>query len=225
MPEEQPGGPYEHAPTTFTVSPRYPHSTTVTTISTYETLPADAERLALLDPRRAHPAARELPVAQLSSDIAAYLARPLPAVAPPPPNVPRLVVDPLRGAVGSFVVGESVLALSKILPPPLVDFPVLPGNLHDARAVGVADAAGSVVVTFRDANEVHSSSASITRPFSTTRGDVNGADGTTLAQFLARWPEHGEPQRSGGGTKVAVGEATFAFDASDRLVSVSIAAG
>jgi hypothetical protein len=225
MPEEQRGGPYAAPPTTWSVNARTPASLTVTTISTYETLPFDDANLRLLDAERAHPDAEVLPASDLPADVAARVDELSQPVAPTsPPTAPRLTVDPERGAIGSFRVGDTLLDLSRIVPPPLDQLPVLPGNLHDAAVAGKSDADGTLAVTFRDGTQKHSTSAYLDRPFETTRGDRS--DETTLAQFLARWPEHGAPAEGPGGkTAVAVAEATFTFSPDGRLVAVQLGEG
>jgi hypothetical protein len=227
MPKDQRGGPYAKPPAAWSVNARTPASLTVTTISTYETLPLDDANLRLLDERRAHPDAQERPGADLPADIAAHVDDVSHGVAPVRvPTVARLSVDPERGSIGSFRLGDTLLALSKVVPPPLDQLPVLPGNLHDAAVAGKSDAAGTLAVTFRDATQKHSTSAYLDRPFDTTRGDRSGPGGTTLAQFLARWPEHGAPiAATGGKTAVAVAKATFYFSADGRLVAVQIGEG
>jgi hypothetical protein len=225
MPEDQRGGPYAAPPTTWSVNARTPASLTVTTISTYETLPLDDANLRLLDEQRVHPDARTLSASDLPADLAARvdeISRPVPPT--PPSTAPRLTVDPERGAIGSFRIGDTLLDLSKIVPPPLDQLPILPGSLHDAAVAGKADAAGTLAVTFRDAAQKHSTSAYLDRPFETARGDRSGE--TTLAQFLARWPDHGAPtEATGGKTTVVVARATFTFSPEGRLAAVQIGEG
>lgn len=223
-PKDQPGGPYTQPRRSFTVGRHYPPSVSVTTIETYETL---ADGSVALDAAAVHPGARELPVSELRPDVAAQVvgSGPTPTQPPvppaPPANVRRLVVDPLAGAIGSFHVGANVLAASAVLPKPFADVQVPPGNLRVGHAVGGLDASGAIVVTFSDANEVHSTSAYLSQPFRTTRGDESGS--TTLAELLARWPEHEEPQAAARGTtRVAVGKATFVFDAKGVLAAVIV---
>jgi hypothetical protein len=226
MPKDQPGGPYAKPRNGFSLGPRTPASLTVTSISVYETLPLDESTLRLLDEHQAHADAKELPAAKLPADLAervgSTVSQPTPTL--PSPMVPRLPVYPERGTIGSFRLGDTLLALSKIVPPPLDQLPVLPGNLHDAAVAGRSDAAGTLAVTFRDGTQKHSTSAYLDRPFETTRGDRSGA--TTLAEFLARWPEHGTPAPADGGkTTVTVAKATFTFSPESRLVAVALGDG
>jgi hypothetical protein len=226
MPKDQRGGPYAKRPTTWSVNARTPASLTATTISVYETLPLDdANRL--LDEQAAHPDAKLLPAPELPADLAARVGTVLPSSSSrPTANVTRLSVDPERGSIGSFRIGDTLLDLSKVVPPPLDQLPVLPGNLHDAAVAGKADAAGVLAVTFRDSTQKHSTSAYLDRPFQTPRGDRSGPIGTTLAQFLGRWPEHGAPTEGARGTtSVTVAKATFFFSSDDRLVAVQIGEG
>jgi hypothetical protein len=224
MPKDQRGGPYAEPRRTWSVDARHPASLTVTTITVYETLPLDdADRL--LDESAAHPDATSLPASRLPADLADRVGSVVQPSAPAPPSsAPRLEVDPERGSIGSFRLGDTLLDLSKVVPPPLDQLPLFPGNLHDAAVAGKSDSAGTLAVTFRDATQKHSTSAYLDRPFETARGDRSGE--TTLAQLLARWPDHGAPtEATGGKTSVAVARATFYFSSDDRLVAVQIGEG
>jgi hypothetical protein len=238
-PKNQPGGPRSKPGTSFSIGPRSPASLTVTRILIYEHLDPSQANLAELDLQQAHPTARELPFASLRPDVKERL-RPistptqLPPTAPTPGTTTRLTIDPERGSIGDFHIGDKLLQLAPLLTAPVSNFPVLPGNLQDGAATGLLDQHGILVVTFRDAAQEHSTSAYLTRPFRTTRGDVNSigsdASGTTLEDFLSHWPDHGTPTPSvgkGGNafTTVKVGRATFFFSSDDRLSAVQLGDG
>jgi hypothetical protein len=224
LPKDEPGGPRTRPGGSYSVGPRTPRSLTVTDILTYETLEATAANLALLDLTSAHPGARELPSTELPSDLQPRVVTVSTAPSTPGPgSTDRLLVNPEQGSVGGFRIGDPLLRVAPLLPKPIADFPLQPGNLRAAAAVGTLDASGTFVVAFRDAAEEHSVAAYLTRLFRTARGDVNGPDGTTLEAFLAHWPDHGEPATNASGvTTVAVGRAAFSFAADGRLAAVTL---
>jgi hypothetical protein len=234
-PKTQPGGPRSKPGRGFMTGPHSPMSLTVTRILTYEHLDSTD---ATFDLQQAHPTATETPFTSLRPDVKARLV-PLSGRTQPPSAAstggapPRLTVNPDDASIGSFHVGDKLLQLAPLLPAPMANFPVLPGNLKYAAAAGTFDRYGIFVVTFRDPAQEHSTSAYLNRPFKTARGDINsiGSDGTgtALDLFLSHWPEHGQPTatttRHGTITTVTVGKATFYFSSDQCLSAVQLGDG
>ncbi len=237
-PKNQPGGTLTAPRRSVFYTRRTPATTTVTRILTYEQLDPTQANLDQLDLHTAHPDAAQLPFGDLRADVKQHLI-PISTAPQPSPtpsagaNQARLTVDPATAAIGNFHVGDKLLALSPLLGGMPQNFGIRPGNFQDAAAVGTLDANGILVVTFSDLAEEHSTSAYLSRPFTTTRGDINNSpkmhNGTPLDEFLSHWPDHGTPTTKIGPnwrtTTVKVGQATFYFGFDNRLGAVALGDG